>query len=152
MKGVRFVALVKEHIERILEIEKESNGSPWSAKSFEREIGHAPTEFVVAKMSGEIIGFAGAWIIADECHITTIAVTTNHRRQGLGKKMMDEILERSKDRGALCATLEVRSGNEAAIKMYESLGFSISGKRKAYYPDNKEDAVIMWLNDLGDTA
>ena len=62
--------------------------------------------------------------------------------------MMDEILARSKERGVLCAVLEVRADNEAAIKMYEKLGFTISGKRKAYYPDNKEDAVVMWLNDL----
>lgn len=148
MKGVRFVPLVKDHIEPILEIEKESNGSPWSFRSFEKEIDHGPSEFLVATIGGEVVGYAGAWIVADECHVTTIAVSPVHRRQGLGKKMMDEILARSKERGVLCATLEVRADNEAAIKMYEKLGFVISGKRKAYYPDNKEDAVIMWLNDL----
>lgn len=145
---MRFVPLVKDHIEPILVIEKESNGSPWSPLSFEKEIDHEPTEFLVATKGGDVVGYAGAWIIADECHVTTIAVAPEYRRQGLGKKMMDEILARSKDRGVLCATLEVRADNEAAIKMYEKLGFVISGKRKAYYPDNKEDAVIMWLNDL----
>ena len=145
---MRFVPLVKDHIEPILEIEKESNGSPWSSRSFEKEIGHETSEFLVAVKGREVVGYAGAWIVVDECHVTTIAVAPEYRRQGLGIQMMDEILARSKERGVLCAVLEVRADNEAAIKMYEKLGFTISGKRKAYYPDNKEDAVVMWLNDL----
>ena len=149
MKGVRFVGLTDEHIEPILEIEKESNGSPWSKRSFEKEIGHDPTEFIVATQKGAVVGYAAAWILADECHVTTIAVTPDLRRQGLGRKMMVELLERSRDRGALCATLEVRAENEAAIKMYEDLGFVSSGKRRAYYPNNQEDAIVMWLNELG---
>ena len=61
---------------------------------------------------------------------------------------MNVLLENCKKRGALCATLEVRAGNTPAIKMYENLGFLSAGLRKAYYLDNREDAVIMWLNDL----
>lgn len=148
MKGATIVALAKEHIDSIMQIEGEANGSPWARASFEQEIGHAPSEFLVAKVGGQVVGYAGAWIVADECHITTIAVADSQRRQGLGHKLMVELLKRSAERGAVCATLEVRAGNEAAIKMYEKLGFASAGIRKAYYPNNREDAVIMWLNDL----
>jgi ribosomal-protein-alanine N-acetyltransferase len=148
VKDASFVALAEEHIEPILKIEAESNGSPWSRRSFEQEIGHAPSEFIVARRKGEIVGFAGAWIVADECHVTTIAVDPAVRRQGLGRAMMVELLHRCQERGATCSTLEVRAGNVAAIKMYEGLGFVRAGVRKAYYPNNREDAVIMWLNDL----
>lgn len=148
MKGASFYPLAEEHIEQILEIEADSNGSPWSRKSFEQEIAHGPSQFIVAKSAGAVVGYAGAWIVADECHITTIAVSPSVRRQGLGRKLMTELLLRCREKGALCATLEVRAGNIAAIKMYEDLGFVSAGLRKAYYPNNREDAVIMWLNDL----
>lgn len=148
MKGASFLPLAKEHIPPIMEIESEANGSPWSERSFLQEIGHGPSEFIVAKFQGEIVGYAGAWIVADECHVTTVAVAPSHRRQGLGRKLMVELLERAGKRGAVCATLEVRAGNTAAVKMYEGLGFVSAGLRKAYYPNNREDAVIMWLHGL----
>jgi ribosomal-protein-alanine N-acetyltransferase len=148
VKGASFVPLAEEHIDEIIEIEGLSNGSPWSRKSFEQEIAHGPSEFLVAKMGGQVVGYAGAWIVADECHITTIAVAPEVRKQGLGKKLMTELLLRSREKGATCSTLEVRAGNTPAIKLYEGLGFVQAGVRKAYYPNNREDAVIMWLNDL----
>lgn len=148
MKGASLVPLAEEHIDAIMKIEEASNASPWSRKSFEQEISHGPSEFVVARVDGEVAGYAGAWIVADECHVTTIAVHSDHRRKGLGRKLMEELLLRSRERGALCATLEVRAGNTAAIEMYKDLGFVPAGLRKAYYPNDREDALIMWLNDL----
>ena len=70
------------------------------------------------------------------------------RRHGIGRSLMIDLLERSRQRGALCATLEVRASNIAAIRLYEGLGFVSAGLRKAYYPNNREDAVIMWLHGL----
>ena len=148
MKAASFVPLAKEHIAPILKIEAESNASPWSERSFEQEIGHGPSEFIVAKSQGEIVGYAGGWIVADECHVTTIAVVPSMRRRGIGRSLMIDLLERSRQRGALCATLEVRASNIAAIRLYEGLGFVSAGLRKAYYPNNREDAVIMWLHGL----
>ena len=150
MKGASILPLADEHIDEILEIEGLSNGSPWSRKSFEQEIHHGPSEFIVAKVGGNVVGYAGAWIVADECHVTTIAVAPELRKQGLGRKLMVELLTRSREKGATCSTLEVRASNTPAIKMYEGLGFVSAGVRKAYYPNNREDAVIMWLNDLVD--
>lgn len=149
MKGVRFEPISEHLIARILEIEKKSQTSPWSEQSFRNELGHAHGVFIVAFVGQEVRGFAGEWILADEAHITTIAVDPDHRKQGLGRQLMEELLSRAVERGAVCSTLEVRAGNEEAIKLYESLGYIRAGLRKGYYPDNKEDAVVMWLHDLG---
>ena len=149
MKGVRFEKLAAGHIPKIMEIEREAHGSPWSERSFQNELDHVFGEFVVATKDGLVVGYAGEWILADEAHVTTVAVHPDCRRQGLGKSLMKELLSRAVDRGAVCSTLEVRAGNEAAIQLYESLGYIQVGSRKNYYPDNKEDAVVMWLYDLG---
>ena len=148
MKGVRFDRLAESHLPAIMEIEKLSHGSPWSERSFRNELDHPQGEFVVAQIGEQVIGYAGEWILADEARVTTIAVHPDHRRQGLGKELMHRLLERAVARGAVCSTLEVRAGNEAAIKLYEDLGYVTAGLRKNYYPDNKEDAVVMWLYDL----
>lgn len=148
MKGVRFEPLSQHHIPSILEIEKGSQTSPWSEQSFRNELDHKHGVFVVALVGSDVRGFGGEWILADEAHITTIAVDPEFRNQGLGRQIMDELLHRAVERGALCSTLEVRAGNQAAIKLYQDLGYVSSGIRKAYYPDNKEDAVVMWLHDL----
>ena len=110
----------------------------------------ATSGYAGSKVGGNVVGYAGAWIVADECHVTTIAVAPELRKQGLGRKLMVELLTRSREKGATCSTLEVRASNTPAIKMYEGLGFVSAGVRKAYYPNNREDAVIMWLNDLVD--
>ena len=148
MSGVRFSPIEERHLDSVLSIEKASNEIPWSRRAFELEIGHAPGEFIVASRKGQVAGYAGAWIDADECHITTIAVDQDVRRQGLGRQLMVEILVRSRDRGALCSTLEVRKSNTVAIALYEALGYVDCGTRKRYYPNDSEDAVIMWLHDL----
>lgn len=145
---MRIGDLAEQHIPEILEIEKASNGSPWTERAFRNELGHQHGIFLVAHIEGKVAGYACAWILADEAHVTNIAVHPEHRRQGLGRKLILELLLRAQERGAICATLEVRAGNEAAIAMYEGLGFESCGRRKGYYPDNREDAIVMWLFNL----
>lgn len=148
MKGLRFEELQEHHIPTILEIEKLCESSPWSEAAFRNELDHAHSIFLVAIVKGDIVGFGGVWVLADEAHITTIAVHPDQQRQGIGRALMDELISRAKERGAVCSTLEVRAGNVAAITLYEDMGYVRSGLRKRYYPDNNEDAVIMWLHDL----
>jgi len=147
-KGVRIEPLADEHIEQILAIEKMSNGAPWSERSFRNEINHPNGTFVVAKDGGKVVGYAGSWFVVDEAHITTVAVDPDYRRRGIGRMLTIHLLDEAKAKGMACSTLEVRAGNEAAIKLYEQLGFVSTAKRKAYYPDNQEDALVMWLHDL----
>ena len=147
-RGLNFEPLKEEHIEPILAIEKESNGAPWSERSFRNELNHPAGVFLVAKDGGRVVGYAGAWYVVDEAHITTVAVDPDFRRRGIGKTLTIAILNAAKDRGMACSTLEVRAGNEAAIELYKQLGFVATARRKAYYPDNQEDALVMWLHDL----
>jgi len=149
MKGLRFETLAEGHLPAVLEIESQSNGAPWTEQSFRNELDHPHGVFVVAIVQGEVVGYAGAWVIVDEAHVTTVAVRPDDRRAGIGRKSVAELLARAKVKGATCATLEVRAGNEAALGLYESMGFVRCGVRKRYYPDNREDAVVMWLHDLG---
>lgn len=148
LKAIELVPLKEEHIPAILVIEKASNGAPWSERSFRNELSHPYGIFVVAVERGEVVGYAGAWMVVDEAHVTTVAVAPDHRRRGIGRMMTVEILRRAKANGMLCSTLEVRAGNEAAVQLYQSLGYEVSARRKAYYPDNQEDALVMWLHDL----
>jgi ribosomal-protein-alanine N-acetyltransferase len=95
-----------------------------------------------------VIAYGGVWLVVDEAHITTVAVDEAKRRNGVGKRMMVELLNRSQEAGMKCSTLEVRAGNDPAVKLYEKLGYVTTARRKGYYPDNNEDALVMWLHDL----
>ncbi|HLK15476.1 MAG TPA: GNAT family N-acetyltransferase, partial [Fimbriimonadaceae bacterium] len=76
------------------------------------------------------------------------AVDEGMRRQGIGRALIIDLLLEAKEAGMLCATLEVRASNTAAVSLYERLGFVTTARRKRYYPDNKEDALVMWLADM----
>jgi ribosomal-protein-alanine N-acetyltransferase len=148
IKGLRFERLAEEHIPAILAIEKESNGAPWSERSFRNELDHSYGIFFVALDGRNVVGYAGAWLVVDEAHVTTVAVAPDQRRKGIGRLLTEELLKTAKDSGMLCSTLEVRAGNEPAIELYKQLGYVVTAQRKAYYPDNQEDALVMWLHDL----
>ena len=150
LKTLRFEPLQEAHIPAILEIERETNGAPWSERSFRNELDHAHGIFLTAFSGGEVMGYGGIWCVIDEAHITTIAIRKDFRRQGIGLKLMNELLTKAKAAAMTCSTLEVRASNDAAIKLYEKLGFSETAKRKGYYPDNREDAVVMWMHNLQD--
>jgi ribosomal-protein-alanine N-acetyltransferase len=148
MKTLRFEPLDETHIPAILEIERSVNAAPWSERSFRNELTHPNGVFLTVFNEGRIIGYGGFWMVVDEAHITTVAISSEWRRKGIGLRLMVELLRRAKKKGMACSTLEVRAGNDAAIKLYEKLGYVGSAKRKAYYPDNKEDALVMWLHNL----
>jgi ribosomal-protein-alanine N-acetyltransferase len=148
MAIVRLEALSADAIPAILEIEREANTAPWSEQAFKNELDHPHGIFLVVRVDGEIAGYGGVWIVVDEAHITTIAVRAENRRQGLARRLMNELLHRARERGATCSTLEVRAGNDPAVRLYESLGYRTVATRRAYYPDNREDAFVMWNYDL----
>ncbi len=148
MKNLFFETLDEKHISAIMEIERISQSSAWSEQSFRNEIRSSHAIFLVAIYQSKVIGYAGAWIIVDEAHITTVAIHPDHRRKHFGQALIQELITRSRDAGATCSTLEVRVSNEPAIKLYEKFGFEACGLRKRYYPDNHEDAAIMWAHDL----
>ena len=98
-----------------------------------------------------IIGFAGFWIIAGEAHITSVSVRKLHRRQGIGELLLISVIELVMELNAHFITLEVRASNTAARNLYNKYGFTKTGLRRGYYTDNREDAVLMSIENI-DTA
>jgi [ribosomal protein S18]-alanine N-acetyltransferase len=148
VKNLRLEELRENHIPKILEIENRTNGAPWSERAFRNELSHSDRFFLVATSGESVVGYGGVWLVIDEAHVTTLAVAEEERRHGIGEKLMIDLLIKSRDAGMVCSTLEVRAGNLAAIKLYEKLGYKETARRKGYYPDNREDAIVMWLYDL----
>jgi len=122
--------------------------TPWSERSFEREIKENRLAFyIVAEIGGRLVGYAGLWCIEDEGHITNVAVHPDFRRRGIGKALISVLLSHTIQNGIRSHTLEVRASNEAAISLYKQFGFEPAGLRKNYYEDNGEDAIIMWRKE-----
>jgi len=96
-----------------------------------------------------IVGFAGFWIMADEAHITNIAVQGPYRRQGIGELLLISTIDLTTELNARIITLEVRASNTAAQSLYRKYGFIQVGLRRGYYTDNKEDAVLMSTENIG---
>jgi ribosomal-protein-alanine N-acetyltransferase len=102
----------------------------------------------VAEQEGVLLGFAGAHIILDEGHITNVAVIKEARGHGLGRLLMDALMQLAANLGARYLTLEVRASNAAAVALYQSFGFIKVSVRKKYYEDNGEDALLMVCDQL----
>lgn len=134
-------------IDKMAELDRICFATPWSKQDFEKElIENKIALYFVATWDDEVIGYAGVWCIVDEGHITNVAVDPKHRKKGVGKKLINALLNDGKTMSGLRNfTLEVRVSNDAAIKLYKNFGFKEVGLRKEYYSDNKEDAAIMWL-------
>lgn len=139
-----------EDLPAVTEIDRLSFPVPWPERSYRFEITHNPSAqlFVAENSRGEVVGFLGYWLIADEVHVSTFAVHPTHRTRHIGERMMLAALAAARRQGAELATLEVRQSNQPAIRLYEKLGFESVGRRNGYYRDNGEDAILMTLPDL----
>jgi len=137
----------------VWEIEKLSFSFPWSLDSFILEIEQNQcARYYTAKIGGKAVGYGGMWLILDEAHITNIAVHPDYRRQGIGRLLMQTLIREAAALGIERMTLEVRVSNHEAIRLYKRMGFEEGGIRKKYYPDNQEDALIMWNFHIGRTV
>lgn len=132
----------EEDIAQIMEIERESFPSPWSETMFKNR---DRSVFLVARLREKILGYAVGLLMTDKLHLGNMAVHKDFRGRGIAKKLLQQIIDiaRSKEMGFV--TLEVRAGNIRAQNLYRKLGFKPTGRKKEYYQDTKEDAVIMTL-------
>jgi len=145
MDQVSFLPLKAEYLDQILEIEKTSFPTPWSRQSFLSELRDNSMAYYCVCMLGEkVIGYGGMWIILDEAHITNVAVHPEYRGKRIGEGIILHLTSQALMKGAFRMTLEVRPSNFSAIKLYKRMGFEAAGRRKGYYTDTKEDAIIMW--------
>ena len=126
--------LKEENIQDVVEIEDVSFSAPKKDSIFR----HDQNKYLVAEENGKIVGYIGTEEISGETHIINMAVHPENRKQGIGKKLIEAVLD---DEDVFF--LEVRASNIAAQKLYEKYGFEKVGVRKNYYEDNGEDAYIM---------
>ncbi|RJX22629.1 MAG: ribosomal-protein-alanine N-acetyltransferase [Ammonifex sp.] len=147
--NVKITPMRPEHVDAILSIERVSFPLPWNRETFLFEILLNELGLYVVALLGEFaVGYGGMWLVADEGHITNIAVHPSFRRQGIGRQILQDLVRRAVENGLNRMTLEVRPSNIAARKLYQKFGFVEKGLRKRYYQDNNEDAIIMWLEHL----
>lgn len=136
------VSIKREHIKEIAKLEKICFSTPWSEETLLDAYKNG-TKFFVAEKGGKVLGYIGISCVIDEGYITNVAVFPEHRRQGVGKALIERIFSLARDEGLAFVSLEVRESNIPAITLYESLGFRREGKRKNFYTDPKEDALIL---------
>lgn len=128
----------------VAEISSLSFSSPWSTQSYIDEIKNPVSLYLVAAAEDKIIGFIGTWNVLDESHITNVAVHPDFRKLSIGSLLLENLINVCQENyGTKIFDLEVRKSNIPAQKLYTKYNFKENGIRKAYYADNKEDAVLM---------
>ena len=121
-------------------------GDAWTENIYRRDLANPDARYVVLERQPgprEVLGYAGFWMFGDEAHIMTLAVAPRWQGQGLGGWLILEVLELMETLGIQVCTLEVRMSNLRAQTLYASSGFQVTGRRRRYYEDNGEDALIM---------
>ena len=131
-----------EHVPAIAALEKQCfPAEPWPEDMIRRLTGR----FILAMEGDELLGYGVLSSILDEGSLDNIASAPSHRRDGVGAALMEEIIRRGREKGLAFITLEVRAGNGPAIGLYKKYGFAPVGRRKNYYENPREDAILMTL-------
>ena len=145
---ITFRKMTPEDAEQVAEIDFKSFSVPWKMTDYWRYAQEKNIEAVVGEIEKKIVAYAAAFVSFDEAEVFKIAVAPELRGKGFGTKIFSELIEVCKKRGAKAITLEVRPSNIPAVKMYENFGLKSVGRRKNYYTNPVEDALIMWNTNL----
>jgi ribosomal-protein-alanine N-acetyltransferase len=138
----------RRHLPAVLAIEEQVQPRPWSERIFQSELGQPNRCYLVAHHGAAVVGFAGVLLVVDEGHVTNVAVDPSWHRRAVATSLLLRLCRTAAERGARNLTLEVRMSNDGAQALYRRFGFAPGGVRKAYYPDNREDALVMWAHDI----
>lgn len=130
-------------LEQIDVIEKSSFSVPWSIESFKSELLNDLAYYECAQFDGLVVGYMGMWKIFNEAHITNVAVLPEYRNKGIGKMLLEKMIEVCRCSEIDVMSLEVRKNNEPAKSLYRKFGFREVGMRPNYYTKPTEDAIIM---------
>jgi ribosomal-protein-alanine N-acetyltransferase len=146
---VRLAAMRRRHLRSVLRIESKVYPVPWSMSLFLSELALRSTRaYYVAFVGRQPVGYAGLMMTLDDGHVTTIAVDPAWHRHKIGTRLLLALAREARRRGATSLTLEVRLGNKPAQNLYRRFGFRPVGVRKNYYAETKEDALVMWAEDV----
>lgn len=139
----KLVPMDKGHLSEVAALERVCFHRPWSERLLEQELYNDLVSLVVAQgEDGTVLGYGEIRVVLDEGCLEKIAVAPEYRRQGVAEAILSAYLRFGREHLAFL-TLEVRESNEAAIGLYEKLGFKVVGRRKNYYSDLHEDAILM---------
>ncbi|MBR8836265.1 MAG: ribosomal protein S18-alanine N-acetyltransferase [Stigonema ocellatum SAG 48.90 = DSM 106950] len=144
-------SLTPENLSAALELDQACFGGLWTMGAYERELDSPNSDLIglfLPVLPLPLLGMGCFWSILEEAHITILAVDPHYHHQGFGQALLYSLLKLACERGLERATLEVRATNLAAISLYQKFGFKTAGRRRHYYKDNGEDALILWLGDL----
>lgn len=141
---IRIIEMQPEDLAQVAELERQIFSQPWSEQGFASSLKSPDTLYLSVWIDDRLAGYCGFLQSFDEADITNVAVGGEFRGQGIGYQMLSELMERGRKRGIERYTLEVRTGNEAALHLYRKLGFECVGIRRGFYEKPKEDAAIMW--------
>jgi ribosomal-protein-alanine N-acetyltransferase len=148
---LKIQSLTTDNLTELLELDKACFDGLWTMEGYLREL-ESPNSHFLGLFSpfnhSELLGMGCFWSILEEAHITILAVHPQYHGQGLGQALLYSLLQTAADLGLERATLEVRDSNYVAISLYQKFGFKTAGKRRGYYKDNNEDALILWLSEL----
>ena len=131
------------HVSQIAELEKICFSDPWSERSIASELDNKLAFWLVALEGETVAGYIGSQTVMDETDMMNVAVHPDFRRKGIAEALVNGLVEQLKILGSRCLTLEVRASNAPAIALYGKLGFAEIGRRKNYYRNPREDALIL---------
>jgi ribosomal-protein-alanine N-acetyltransferase len=136
-----------EDLDEVVAIERASFSMPWSRGAFLYELQqNRVARCLVMRDDGRVVGYLCLWEIGDELHITNVAVHPDCRRRGIGRSLLNGVLDDARARKLKLVVLEVRPSNHEARTLYESFGFREVGRRRGYYYDTGEDALVMEIS------
>jgi ribosomal-protein-alanine N-acetyltransferase len=142
-EGVAVRLAASGDLARVVEIERASFSDPWSFTAFRSALGAERLNFHVAVSDGVVIGYAVSWCVIDEAELANLAVHPSRRGHRVGALLLDRAMADAREAGCVVMHLEVRESNTAARALYESRGFGMVGRRKRYYREPVEDALIL---------
>lgn len=137
--------MTEKDIDGVLTVENESFSTPWTKRLFYDEVANPHTIYYVCCENDEIVAYGGMWHVADEGQITNIAVRRAARQRGIGSKILKSLISWAREREIAVIGLEVREKNENALSLYKKNGFEAVGRRRNYYKNPTEDAILMDL-------
>lgn len=148
---IRVDCMQESDLPAVMKIERSSFSCPWEETSFREGLrqGNRYVYFLVSRHYQNPIAFINFWVVEDDAHIANFAVSPDYRNQGVGKYLLAESLVYIRKLGGTHVSLEVRVSNIPAQHLYRQFGFRIVAVREKYYMDNREDAYVFQLSNLG---
>ena len=140
---LEIVPMEAAHIPQIAAIEREAFSEPWSEQAFSDALSLNYAYFYAACINGQVAGYCGVYLAADEGEITNVATAGAYRRRHIAEQMLKTLINEAKTRGVVRLFLEVRASNAPAIRLYEKIGFQNCGVRRNFYKNPVEDALLM---------